>query len=219
MTDTAARKDKPRMGRPPATSREEIAQAALGLASQEGLEAVTIRRLADAMGRAPMTLYNYARTKDEIVDLMVAVGIESFVFEPDRDEPWRDQMQAGLMRLYETFRAHPVIVELLVAPRAMTGPALDTVRERLLSVMARSGMPRQRAVDIFNTLGAYLIGVAAVEIGRARRADELRTHLETLPEGQFPEVAGSPGVWAHAIPPEMVENGLRHLLNGLTADT
>jgi AcrR family transcriptional regulator len=205
-----------RRGRPPTTSRREIAEAALQLARDEGLDAVTIRRLAQKLGRAPMTLYNYELSKEEIIDLMVATALESFDYQPDPDAPWREQMYTFFARLYETLRENPVIIELLTRPRAVMGPAVDHTRDKLLATMASTPLPPQRAVNVFNTIGAYVVGLAAVESGRARRADELSEHLKTLPRRQYPAVARSPTVWAQAIPRDMIDQGLRVLIDRLT---
>jgi AcrR family transcriptional regulator len=218
MPKAAAKQQQGRRGRPPATSREEIAEAALRLAREGGLEAITIRKLAEAMGRAPMTLYNHSLTKDEIVDLMVATALQAFDYVPDPEAPWREQMHAGFLGLFDTLRDNPVIIELLVSPKALIGPALDHTRDTLLAVMKRSTLDPQQAVNVFNTIGAYVVGAAAVESGRARRAEELAAHLKTLPRDEYPALADSPTAWAESIPRAMLEQGLRLLIDGLTGD-
>jgi AcrR family transcriptional regulator len=205
-------------GRPPATSCEEIATAALRLAVQEGVEAVTIRRLAAEIGVAPMTIYSHAQTKDEIIDLMTAAALESFEFRLDPEQPWPAQLHAGFLALYETMRAHPVVVDLITGSRAMTGPAVDRVRETLLGAMDAAGLPRQRAVDIFNTLGAYVVGVVTIETARERRAAELVAHVRSLPRGKYPVLSKAPATWARPIPSETIELGLRCLIDGLCRD-
>lgn len=207
-----------RRGRPPATSREAIAGAALELAGREGVDAVTIRRLAAEMGIAPMTLYSHAQTKDEILDLMTAAALQTFEFQLDPDEPWPAQLHAGFLALYRVMRAHPVVVDLITGSRAMTGPAVDHVREALLGAMNAAGLPRQKAVDVFNTLGAYIIGVVQVESARERRAAELVAHLKSLPRGEYPVITKAPTTWARPIPPETIEHGLRHLIEGLCSE-
>jgi AcrR family transcriptional regulator len=205
-------------GRPPKTSREEIAAAGLRLAASEGLEAVTIRRLAKEMGLAPMTLYAYAETKDEIVDLMIQTALGSFAFERDPDAGWEAQLYDAFSGLYETMRAHPVTVDLVTAPHAIATPYADAIREQLLEVMDSAGLPRQQAVYIFETLGAYIVGVVTVEAAREGRAEETVTHIKGLPRKQYPVLTRAPTAWARPIPETMVLDGLRHLITGLCAD-
>jgi AcrR family transcriptional regulator len=205
-------------GRPPATSRDEIAAAALRLAGTEGLEAVTIRRLAAEIGVSPMTLYSHAQTKDQIIDLMTAAALESFEFTFDPDEPWTAQLHAGFMALYEMMRAHPVVVDLIAGSWAMTGPAVDRVRETLLGTMDAAGLPRQQAVDVFNTLGAYVVGVVTVEAARERRSTELIAHVRSLARDEYPALTVAPTTWARAIPAETIDRGLRCLIDGLCRD-
>jgi len=205
-------------GRPPATSRDEIAAAGLRLAGQEGVDAVSIRRLAAEIGVAPMTIYSQAATKDEIIDLMTAAALDSFEFELDPDEPWPAQLHSGFVALYQTMRANPIVVDLIAGSRAMTGPAVDCVRETLLSAMGAAGLPRQQAVDVFNTLGAYVVGVVTVETARERRAEELVAHVKSLPRGEYPVLTKAPATWARPIPSETIELGLRCLIDGLCRD-
>ena len=207
-----------RRGRPPATSPAEIAAAGLQLAEEHGLDAVTIRGLAAHMGVAPMTLYSYVQTKDEILDLMAAAALESFEFELDASQPWLAQLHAGFVALYEALRSNPVVLELITGSRAMTGPGVDHVREALLSAMESAKLPHEVAVDVFNTLGAYVIGIVMVEAARARRAEELAAHAESLPRGRYPELRKASTTWTRPIPSELIEEGVRCLIAGLGRD-
>jgi hypothetical protein len=170
------------------------------------------------MGVAPMTLYSQAKTKDEIIDLMTAAALESFEFEPDPDAPWTEQLHAGFTGLYQALRANAVVVELLTSPRAMTGSAVDHIREALLTVMDAAGLPRQQAVDVFNTVGSYVIGVVTVEVARERRATELVAHVKSLSRKEFPVLAKSAATWARPIPADTIDRGLRCLIDGLCRD-
>jgi hypothetical protein len=79
-------------------------------------------------------------------------------------------------------------------------------------------MPRQRAVDVFNAVGSYVVGVAILESARARRAQELVAHIRSLPKKDFPVLRQSPSTWATPIPMQTIEEGLWHLINGLCSD-
>jgi AcrR family transcriptional regulator len=207
-----------RRGRPPKISQREIVEAALDLAREEGLDAVTTRRLAARMNVTPMTLYTYAATKDELLDLMTSAAFEAFDFEPDTSQPWPDQLYAGFLGLYQVMRANPVGIELVTAPRAMTGREVDRVREKLLTILESASLSRQDAVDVFTTVGSYVVGIVSIEVARDRRADELRQHLAGLPSAEFPVATKSAVAWTRPIPQRIIERGLRHLIDGLCAD-
>lgn len=63
--------DRPRRGRRPAFSREAITAAAVALADAEGIDAVTMRRVAAEVGAGAMSLYSYAPDKETLLDLMI----------------------------------------------------------------------------------------------------------------------------------------------------
>ena len=206
-----------RLGRPPATSREEIAAGALRLAREQGLDAVTIRKLSEFMNVAPMTLYKYVQTKDDLIDLMVATALSTFGSEPDASLPWSTQLHTTMINLYETLTENPVVIELLIAPNALTGPTLDHVRDAVLRLIGHAPLTPAEAIDLFNTLGAFVVGLVAIETGRARRADALTGHLRDLADDEFPALTGSRDVWMRPVPSTMVSDGLWHLIDGFVA--
>lgn len=91
-----------------AHTRSEIAAAALRIADAEGFEAVSMRRVAQSLGAGTMTLYNYVRTKDELVTLMTdAVMAEALVPDNELAEGrWREGLRQIALRNRETFHRH-----------------------------------------------------------------------------------------------------------------
>jgi AcrR family transcriptional regulator len=205
-----------RPGRPPATSREEIATSALRLAREQGLDAVTIRGLAEFMGVAPMTLYKYVKTKDEVIDIMVATALASFESRPDPSKPWPDQLHAIMMSLYETLSENSVVVELLVDSHALMGTAIDQTRDAALTLIDESSLSPDDALDAFHTLGAFVVGLVAVEAGRAKRAVELTGHLYGLSDKDYPAISRSRDAWMRPLSAERVADGLWSLIKGFT---
>src|SRR5919199_3069026 len=72
--------------RKPRFTREQLAAAALAIADEEGLDAVTMRRVADALGAGTMTLYHYVQSKDELLILM-ADAMMGELLVPDGEMP------------------------------------------------------------------------------------------------------------------------------------
>jgi AcrR family transcriptional regulator len=95
-------------GRPPKFSREQLALAAFGIADRDGFDAVSMRRVAQELGAGTMTLYNYVRTKDELVALMDdhLMG-ELLVDEEELARPWREAFTAIVRRTYQLRLQHP----------------------------------------------------------------------------------------------------------------
>lgn len=85
---------------------DAVVAAAIALADAEGLEAVTVRRLAQELGKAPMTLYTYVPGKAELVSLM----LDSLFADMERSStegPWRERLAAVARDNYALYRAHP----------------------------------------------------------------------------------------------------------------
>lgn len=85
---------------------DAVVAAAIALADAEGLEAVTVRRLAQELGKAPMTLYTYVPGKAELVSLMLDslfAGME----RSSAEGPWRERLAAVARDNYALYRAHP----------------------------------------------------------------------------------------------------------------
>ena len=81
-----------RPGRPARLSRAQILEAALELADRDGLEAVTMQRIARAIGAEPMSLYRHVRNKEDLLD-----GLVDLVFAeielPSPEDPWKVAMR------------------------------------------------------------------------------------------------------------------------------
>lgn len=160
-----------RRGRPPVTNRDEIVAAALRLARQDGLDAVTIKGLARHMGVSPNTFYNHGTTKDDILAMMVEVAMGTVSPDLDPAATWDDQLRRTMMSFYDTLIEHHVIIEMLVDQRPAIGTALFAARDAALDAIDGIPLSRVRAYELFNLLGAVVVGVAMVEGSRVARAD------------------------------------------------
>ncbi|MFC3494540.1 TetR/AcrR family transcriptional regulator [Glycomyces rhizosphaerae] len=85
---------------------DEVVKAAIRLADAEGLEAVTVRRLAQELGKAPMTLYTYVPGKSELVALMLDALFEAME-RKSVSGAWRDRLTAVARDNYALYREHP----------------------------------------------------------------------------------------------------------------
>src|SRR5579875_3322686 len=88
-------------------SRATIVDRALEVADSEGLDAVTIRRLAQDLGVTPMALYWHVRNKDELLDAMGDRLYASLSYDTGADAPWDEQLRAVVRALVDALRQHP----------------------------------------------------------------------------------------------------------------
>ncbi|MFJ3215441.1 TetR/AcrR family transcriptional regulator [Kitasatospora sp. NPDC086801] len=137
-----------------------IAEAAVAIADAEGLDAVTMRRLATTLGVAPMAAYRYVSGKDELIDLMV-----DFVYgELPLDAPatgWRDTMHTLALHLRAMNLAHPWIVRAAALPLT---PNQLAIPERAFAALADHGLDADTTMAVFRTVIGYVQGSVAAEI-------------------------------------------------------
>ena len=122
------------MGRPAQRSRAEITAAAIDIADHEGLDAVSMRRVAAELGTGAASLYRYVETRDELLDLMTdAAAAEYSLPEPSGD--WLGDLVAVGEQARATLRRHPWLAPLVIT-RPVIGPNGIAVLEHVLAVLA-----------------------------------------------------------------------------------
>ena len=149
--------------RPSSTlSRLKIAQTALDLADEAGLEAVSFRAVAQRLGVAPMSLYHYVEDKQDLLGAVLEVAFAG-VELPDPDAgTWMENLEASLTGARNVMRAHPAVF-LLMYSQAFSSPALMALREAVMASILRSGLPSEEAAILYRTVGAYAAGFYFVE--------------------------------------------------------
>lgn len=158
-----------------------IAAAAVALADAEGIEAVTMRRLATDLGVAPMAAYRYVQGKDELLELMIDFVYGELTL-PDAGADWYAALRALALHKRAMMLAHPWMTRTSVL--ALT-PNQLAVPERVLGMLEGMGMDADTMMAIVRTVTAYVDGAVAAELGVLRlmreqgwsSGDETRTGL------------------------------------------
>ena len=94
----------------------QLHEAALAIVDREGLPALTMRRLAEALGTGAMTLYNYVAGKEGLEELVVA-AIVAEVRLPDPTDDWQQDAYAIANAMWQGVRAHPAAIPLVLTRR------------------------------------------------------------------------------------------------------
>jgi AcrR family transcriptional regulator len=166
-----------------------VVEGALALADAEGLEAVTIRRLAKDLGVTPMALYWHFRSKDELLEGVAASIFEEIDLSVDASSTWREQLRALLGSMVSVLRAHPSTA-ILLSTRTVSSEGSLRATEVVLDILRRGGFSPTEATQIarhaLSTITNLVSGepgvVAREESGKpidARR--RARLFLESLP--------------------------------------
>jgi AcrR family transcriptional regulator len=165
-----------RRGPRPGRSVDAVVDAAIGLAHADGLDAVTMRRVAELVGTAPMTLYTYVPGKAELLDLMLDTVYARMPRTDTAGQPWRDRAAAVAGENRAMFAAHPWAAEISTG-RPPLGPGQMAKYEHELGALDGLGLTD---VDLDAALAHLLAFVrshasdaaAAIAARRASRMDD-----------------------------------------------
>jgi TetR/AcrR family transcriptional regulator, tetracycline repressor protein len=128
-------------------TRAAVVDRALQLADEAGLEALTIRKLAQELGVTPMALYWHFRSKDELLDGLSERLWSEIDVDIDRAAPWPDQLRRLLESLLRVLRAHPEATGLLLRAENSSESFLR-VTELTLDVLRAAGFEPRYASEI-----------------------------------------------------------------------
>lgn len=142
-------------------SRDRIIAAAKKIADDEGLDAVTIRRIAAELGVKAMAVYHHVTNKDEILDELIDL-VFSEVEAPAISGPWRDELARRCRSMREALRRHPWAVGLMET-RGTPGPANLAGHEAVLGVLRAAGFSIPATAHAFAILDAFVYGFVLQE--------------------------------------------------------
>lgn len=184
----------------PHLDQERILDAAVAIADADGIEPLTIRRLATTLDVGAMSIYHYLPNKEAILDAMVD-RVFGEIDLPDPGQPWRDALHARCTSMREALRRHPWAVGLMDS-RRNPGPATLRHHESVLACLRTAGFSIPAAAHTFALLDAYVYGFAlqAASLPFAG-SDELQDITDDL---FTPEMA--------AMIPHMAEFAVEHAL-------
>jgi AcrR family transcriptional regulator len=165
-----ARRPRQPRGPQPGLSREQIVAAAVAIADREGVESLSMRRVAAALGAGTMSLYRYVSSKDDLLDLILdeVIGEASLPAEPSGD--WRADLRALALRGRENYRRHPWMLQ-LGASRPRLGPQALRQMELTLGALEHLGVDITTMAAMQNTMHSYVVGAVQTELAEeeARR--------------------------------------------------
>jgi TetR/AcrR family transcriptional regulator, tetracycline repressor protein len=181
----------------PRLSKAAVVQRGLALADAEGLEAVTIRRLAADLGVTPMALYWHFRSKDELLAGLADKVWGEIDVEVDPDAGWAAQLRGLLESLIGVLRTHPSASQLLMSGEKRTSEAASIANEVALEVLHRAGFDAEHAAAIAKN--ALFTGITLVmsepgfepglaEAERVEHQRLARVRLSLLPPDKFPRL-------------------------------
>lgn len=149
-----------RRGPKPSRSVDEVVQAAIALADAEGLAALSVRRVAEALQLSPMSLYTYVPSKAELIDLMldrIAAEIPPPVTAEDGAPDWRGKLEALARGRWAMAQRHPWLMQVGMH-RPPLGPNVLAAAESALRAIDGLGLSEAEMDQLTTVLGDYVRG-------------------------------------------------------------
>ena len=143
-------------------THERIVDTAMEIADEEGLQAVTMQRVAQAFGYTTMALYRYVANKDELHRLMLDAAFTR-IPAPAFDEGWRAGLVAWMGWLGDSYRKHPWVVEVPVSMEALLMPGQMVVADAAMRAMADLPITDGERLALLITLSTFQRGMAGIE--------------------------------------------------------
>jgi AcrR family transcriptional regulator len=217
--------------RRPRFTRQQIARTGIAIADAEGIDALSMRRLADELGAATMSLYNYVSSKQELFALIEDELLGDVVArDADLPETWRDSLTHLGRSLYGVFRAHPWAATSL--NNVFIGPNAMRLFEQTLEGLGDVDLDAQEKIELFLLIKHFVLGIclptnAADVESMAVTPEVVEYFAAQLDPSEFPNIHAAVGrsgpetflrrVHQQVSDPERFERGLQHLLDGIAA--
>jgi AcrR family transcriptional regulator len=171
-------------------SRERVLQAALRLADEEGIEALSMRRLAQELGVKAMSLYNHVTNKDDILDGIVDIVI-SEIEVPDPAIEWKTAMRQRSTSAHAVLLRHPWATMPIVS-RVNVGKAMLRYIETTLGCLHAAGFSLEMADHAWNAIDSHIYGFTLQELNfpfePPEYSEAAKQGLSLVPVDQYPHM-------------------------------
>jgi AcrR family transcriptional regulator len=165
-------------------TRERVLAAAVALADAGGVEALSMRKLAQRLGVVPMALYKHVASKDELLDGMVDLVVGE-IDPPAAGTDWRVAIRGRAISAREALRRHPWATGLMES-RPTPGAANLRHHDAVLGVLRGAGFSVQLAAHAYSLLDSYIYGFALQEASLPFHTPEEAAEVAQAIMAEFP---------------------------------
>jgi AcrR family transcriptional regulator len=165
-------------------SRDQVLRAAVALADQGGIEALSMRKLGQVLGVEAMSLYNHVANKSDLLDGMIDI-VFSEIGLPAGDTGWKPAMRQRAISAREALGRHRWAIGLMESRRS-PGPATLRHHDAVLGCLRRAGFSVEMTAHAYSLLDSYIYGFALQEASLPFDTPEKTTQVAQEIFGQFP---------------------------------
>jgi len=155
-------------------SKERVLNAAMALADSDGIEALSMRRLAQELGVEAMSLYNHVANKGEILDGIVDLAVSEIEL-PSTEEDWDAAIRKCAISAHEAFLRHPWACSLVMSPGSTEIGHSARLRyiEWLLRRLREAGFSAELTYHAYHALDSHILGFTMWQLGHSAAAKSL----------------------------------------------
>jgi AcrR family transcriptional regulator len=209
-------------------NRQSIVDAALAIVDEEGLDALSMRRVAQRLSTGPASLYAHIGGKEELLELLLNQVYGELRLPGDPDPArWREQAKELLTASRDNLAAHGDLARAALRSGAVTLPNALRVTEAMLGILNAGGVRRQDAAYAIDLLALYTVA-DAVETALGARSmrtgegpeefrERVREYYSSLPVDRFPILRAMADPMLRNVGDERFQFGLDAILGGLAA--
>ncbi len=197
----------------PRLTPEAITEAGIRLADAEGLEAVSIRRVAAELDARAMSLYDHFASKQDLLASMADVGVGEMLAPQPLPSDWREAVAVSARRMYAAYARHPWM---LAVATERARPGVNGVRLAKQMARALATLPLEHG-DVWQVQGIvndYVIGYSFRAVGTVNPED-MEAAIATSDVVESPELAALPDNLRTRSSIERFELGLQTVLDGI----
>lgn len=169
-------------------SREKILDKALAMADEQGLDALSMRKLADQLGVKAMSLYNHVANKDDLIDGLVERVMEDIPV-PNPHKPWKQEMRLRGLNAHKVLMSHPWVNVPLVS-RVNAGPVMLSYVNATIGCLLNAGFSIPTSDYAWNAMDNYIYGFSLQKINfpfkEGEYAQVAAEYLADFPQEQWP---------------------------------
>src|SRR5829696_370091 len=158
-------------------TKERVLRAAVALAVRDGIESLSMRKLADELGAGAMSLYYHVPNKEQLIDGMVDIVFGEIEL-PSTDDDWKAAMRKRAVSTREALARHRWAIGLMEG-RTSHGPANLSLHNAVLGCLRAAGFSLEATVHAYSVLDAYIYGFALQESDMsAENADDFAAEAQ-----------------------------------------